>query len=128
MKRVFLREEDSGRFALRGFGVDTAGADGRTPFYLVIESRNKDLKLEFPEACLFDLFTHFDLRSPAYRANEYSHEHFVHVKREERECVVEASSGTLYDFFKERAANGRCALQSILPLAFYWKGSESEAA
>lgn len=127
MKRLFLREEAAGKYSLRNFGQAIAGADGRQPFHLVIESRSRDLLLEFPETTIFDLFTRFDLQSPEYRENRFAFDHFLHVTYEERECVVEASSGTLYDFFKERAATGQCALQSPRPLAFFWKGN-SEAA
>ncbi|MGE3262119.1 MAG: hypothetical protein AB7K68_10095 [Bacteriovoracia bacterium] len=128
MRRVFLKEEASGKYSLRGFGESIAGADGKRPFHLVIESRSRDLLLEFPETCLFDLFVRFDLNSAAYKENRFSCENFVHVTYEERECVVEAGSGTLYDFFKERAGTGRCALQSPRPIAFYWKGSSDQDA
>ncbi|MGZ3713619.1 MAG: hypothetical protein ACXVBE_17770 [Bdellovibrionota bacterium] len=129
MKRLFLREEAAGKYSIRGFGANLAGADGKNPFHLVIESRSRDLLLEFPETFLFDLFTHFDLKAPAYLENRFVAENLVQIAHEERECVIQANSGTLYDFFKERAATGNCVMSAAKPISFYWKGStELDAA
>jgi hypothetical protein len=129
MKRVYVREGDDGRFSLVGFGVEYAGRDGTLPFRLVVESRNRELHLEFPETRLFDLFTTFDLGDLDFLANRYLSGDFLRVSFEKSECVVEARSGTLYDFFKERVASGECQLLAPQPVAFYWNGnSDNEAA
>jgi hypothetical protein len=53
----------------------------------------------------------------------------VAVSEEEREIVVEAKTGSLYDLFKERWASGACSLRSPKPVAFYWAGAwDSDAA
>jgi hypothetical protein len=123
MKRFFLKEEAAGKYSLRGFGEAIAGISGKQPFHLVIESKSRDLRLEFPDTCLFDLFTRFNCQDTAFRENRFSFENLVHVTMEERECVIEAGSGTLYDFFKERAASGNCVLNASRPISFYWKGN-----
>lgn len=123
MKRVFLKEELAGKYSLRGFGEAAAGKDGLQPFRLVIESKKRDLLLEFPEACVYDLFSSFNFADPAFTENRFHFENLVHVTLEERECVIEAASGTLYDFFKERAGSGNCVLNATRPIAFYWRGN-----
>lgn len=129
MKRVFVREVGDGVFSLENFGMYCAGRDGSQPFRLVVESKKRDLIMEFPETYLFDLFTTFDLQNPDFLANRFMRKNFLRMKVEGEECVIEAGSGTLYDFFKERAASGECSLHGPRPLAFYWTGnSDHEAA
>lgn len=126
MKKVYVREENDGSFPLRGFGRSVAGADGKGKFTLVIEGRH--FRLEFPEATVFDLFTRVDIHGQEFTQDRLERRDFVRVEHGERELVVQAHSGSLYDFFKERAALEECALESRLPVSFYWDGSSDSHA
>jgi hypothetical protein len=122
MRKLIIRENHSGRYHLQGFGKSFAGENGLSPFDLVIQSKNGRLHLEFPMVTAFDLFTKINLQSPEYRGDKFSYEDFVIVVPEENEMVVESRTGSLYDFFKERGAAGKCRISSPLPVAFYWRG------
>jgi hypothetical protein len=129
MKRVLIRENEQGRYHLVEFGAAVAGEKGKEPFTLVVESRSRDLFLEFPLAKAFDLFSRLDIRSEDFGRNRIRVEDFLRVTTDAQECVVEAGNGSLYDFFKERAAAGHCVIRSVRPVAFYWRGnSESDVA
>ena len=125
MKKLVIRERE-GHFHLENFGAYYCGSDGRSPFTLVIEGSG-GLSLEFPEATVHDLFARFDLRDHDFMEGRYASPDFVRVREEGGECVVEAPCGTLYDFFKERAASGECRLSSGKPLSFYWSGRREAA-
>lgn len=127
MKKLVIREVQ-GRYHLENFGPGITGPDGRAFFSLVIESQSRGLYLEFPEASLFDLFTRFDLKDPDFLSNRYACPDFVRVTDQSGECAVEALSGTLYDFFRERIAAGHCQVQVAKPVAFYWRSSERDVA
>lgn len=126
MRKLVIREEGDGEYHLKGFGRSLGGDDGLSQFCLVIESKSRHLQLEFPGICVFDLFTKIDLKQESYLNDRFTVSRFVQVKWEERETVVEAKSGSLYDLFKERGASGHCVLKSPLPLAFYWSGAEGD--
>lgn len=123
MRKVIVRENQNGQFHLQQFGVSIAGAKGELPFSLLIESKNKDLHLEFSDVKLFDLFSRFDLKSSLFTSDQFELKDFVRVSFEANECVVEACGGALYDFFKERAASGKCMLRCARPISFYWRGN-----
>lgn len=128
MKKLVIREND-GKYHLENFGAYYTGLDGRQSFTLVIESSSRGLSLEFPETTVFDLFTRFNLRDNDFMDGRFACPDFVTVKEEALECIVEAPCGTLYDFFRERMANGHCQLRATRPLSFYWNGtSERDAA
>ena len=127
MKKLVIREQ-TGRFHLENFGPEIAGAKGRETFSLVIESKGRGLHLEFPHATLHDLFTRFNLQSADFLRGEFVCPDFVRITEENGECVVEAGSGTLYDFFRERAAGGNCLLRAARPVSFYWRGTADRAA
>lgn len=122
MKKLVIRES-KGQYHLENFGAYYTGSDGRATFTLVIESADSGLKLEFPEATLFDLFARFNLRDPDFMEGRYACPDFVKVTEQNGECLVVARCGTLYDFLKERTASGHCQLRSPRPLSFYWPGS-----
>jgi len=123
MKKLIIRETN-GQFHLENFGSYYAGLDGRARFTLVIESEEKGLSLEFPEATIFDLFAKFNLRDHEFMEGRYACPNFVRVNEEGSEFVVEALCGTLYDFFKERTASGHCQLRTRKTLSFYWRGRD----
>jgi hypothetical protein len=125
MRKLILKETD-GNFHLSGFGPEIAGPDGRAQFDLVFEA--KGLRMEFPKATAYDLFTTFDPRSAEFLANQFVALSLVRVREEGNETVVEAKTGTLYDFFKDRWVSGHCLIRASRPVAFYWAGSESPKA
>jgi hypothetical protein len=126
MKKLVVRER-SGRYDLENFGAAFAGADGRAPFSLVIESSDGRVRLEFPEASLYDLFTRFDLRDPQFLGGTFRFAELVRVHEREGRCVIEAGTGSLYDFFRERYAAGYCRVHAGMPVRFDRRGY-SEAA
>ena len=88
----------------------------------VVEGGGGKLSHEFPETTLFDLFTRFNLRDNDFLEGRYTCPDFVRVRDGNGECVVEAPCGTLYDFFKERAASGHCELLAGKTVSFVWNG------
>jgi hypothetical protein len=128
MKKLVIQEQH-GHFHLGSFGPYYCGTDGRSQFTLVIQG-NEGLYLEFPDVTVHDLFSRFDLRDHEFREGRFVFMDLVRVRQDDRECVIEARCGTLYDFFKERAASGNCCLSSSRPLAFFWsgRGEGTEAA
>ncbi|MGZ3652816.1 MAG: hypothetical protein ACXVB9_14325 [Bdellovibrionota bacterium] len=127
MKKLVIREQ-AGRYHLENFGPEFSGEQGKEFFTLVIESKGRGLYLEFPHATLHDLFTRFNLKSPEFLRGEFICPDFVRVTEENDECVVEAGSGTLYDFFRERAAARNCLLRAARPVSFYWRGTADRVA
>jgi hypothetical protein len=128
MKKLVIRES-GGQYHLENFGSYYTGLDGRQRFHLVIESEDGRLSLEFPEATVFDIFARFNLRDQDFMEGRFACPNFVRITDQGGECVVEAPCGTLYDFFKERAASGHCRLSAYKPLSFYWRGrGERDAA
>jgi hypothetical protein len=121
MKKLVIREI-GGHYHLENFGPSFAGGDGKQEFDLVIESKSRGLYLEFPEATVHDLFTRFDLADPAFLRGAFRCEDFLRVKEEGDEVVVEARTGSLYDFFLERTGTGRCLMRFSKPVSFYWQG------
>lgn len=125
MRKLVIRE-NQGSCHLEKLGPAVTGMDGRTAFSLVIEGNG--FYLEFPDASLFDLFTHFDLRDPDFLANRFVFPDFVRILDVPSECAVEAPSGTLYDFFRERVAAGHCLVKVTRPLSFYLRAGGHEDA
>ncbi len=129
MKKLLIREDKSGFYHLEKFGLDFTGLKGKEVFDLQIESKSKSIQLEFPRVTVFDLFLKFDFQLPEVKNNSFLFPHFVRIRQEGTEIIVEARTGTLYDLFKERAASQNCQLRAPLPISFYWSGiTDREAA
>lgn len=128
MKKLLVREDKNGFYHLEKFGLHFTGPDGKEFFDLEIQSRSKSIQLEFPRVNVFDLFHQFHFQLPEVKDNSFLYPHFVRVRQEGLELVVEARTGTLYDFFKERAANQTCQLRSPFPVSFYWSGRQDREA
>jgi hypothetical protein len=129
MKKLLIREDKSGFYHLEKFGLEFTGTKGQDTFDLQIESKSKSIQLEFPRVTVFDLFAKFDFQLPEVKTNSFLFPHFVRIRQEGTEILVEARTGTLYDLFKERAASQNCQLRAPLPISFYWNGiSDREAA
>jgi hypothetical protein len=129
MRKLIIRENKNGHFHVENFGSGFAGAHGKESFALYIDCPSHHFTLEIPEATAFDLVTKLDLRSPEFQGDKIRIPNFIKVRVDKKELVLEASTGTFYDFLKESVAKGCCEVQSPFPVAFYWQGNvESEAA
>ena len=74
-----------------------------------------------------ELFTRFDLRDPAFLSGAYSCPDFIRVSEESGNWIVEARTGSLYDFFRERLENGRYLMRVARPVTFAWRATEEAA-
>jgi hypothetical protein len=128
MKKLLVREDKNGFYHLEKFGLAFTGEKGKEVFDLQIESKSKNLQLEFPRVTVFDLFTTFDFHLPEVKSNLFLFPHFVRVRQEGLEMIVEARTGALYDFFKERAASQNWQFRSSLPVSFFWSGLQDREA
>ena len=128
MQKFVIRENENGLFHIENFGIQWAGEAGTNKFSILVDSPSHGFQLAIPEASIFDLVTHIDLRSREFKNNKIYVPNILKVRSSIRELVVEASSGTLYDFLKESAAEDKCSIHSPLPVAFYWQGYEEKNA
>lgn len=125
MRKIVIRADKGGEFHWANFGRDSVGEDGQAKFELAIEAPG--LQITFPEVCAHDLFPKVELNSVEFRENRAVKYSFLTVKESDTEILVEAHSGTLYDFLKERGANEGCTVRAKKTVAFYWAGREEAA-
>lgn len=125
MRKIVIRADKGGEFHWTKFGREVAGDDGRALFELVIEAPG--LEISFPNVCAFDLFPKIDLHSPEFRENRAGMYSFLTLRENEKEITLEAHSGTLYDFLKDRGANEGCTVRAKKTVAFFWAGREEAA-
>ncbi len=127
MKTLKLVENGKGHFDIRSFGVSYTGADGKSPFRVVLESLDNKISIELPHMTIGQLFTKLDLHGQDFTNDNYSSTDFIKIStNNSADTITMVTTKVVAETFFSSQKNGTIKNKSrVKIIVFALKGKVS---